>query len=363
MGEDRAQRWRCRWTSSGRSPARSRGASRPSWAGAGCCSEAEAEGAREGARLAASVLERCYPSSRHGGAIEFESDRAAARLAAALAFGAVTARVLAPGAPRAPDAVELCAVFNLGIGLVDSVCDGAPSIGGALLDLLDEVDLVEVAGEPRARGWLRATASPTLARDETASFTVDIVETFFELLHLLRPGTVWLQYRRRIGTQLERALEAERCSFGGAAAGIAPEGLVECSRLTSVMPFQIIENLASGNHAAPERSAGTLLGEALWRIDDLVDLCQDARSGALNAVLVAATVERARARAESDPVAVVASMLDSTHVGEAAVEAAERLQTGLRLAGGGRAATRAQPVRSFLAFIQRYAGLGPAQPS
>jgi hypothetical protein len=56
-------------------------------------------------------------------------------------------------------------------------------------------------------------------------------------------------------------------------------------------------------------------------------------------------------------------MLDSTHVGEAAVEAAERLQTGLRLAGGGRAATHAQPVRSFLAFIQRYAGLGPAQPS
>ena len=27
----------------------------------------------------------------------------------------------------------------------------------------------------------------------------------------------------------------------------------------------------------------------MWRIDDLVDLCQDARPGALNAILLAAT--------------------------------------------------------------------------
>jgi len=45
-----------------------------------------------------------------------------------------------------------------------------------------------------------------------------------------------------------------------------------------VLPFEIIETLATGATTA----AGTDLGEAMWRIDDLVDLGRDASSGALN---------------------------------------------------------------------------------
>jgi hypothetical protein len=324
---------------------------------------AEAAAAREGARLAASVMQRCYPVGGEDGAIEFESGRTAARLAGALAFGAVAARVLAPRAGRGADAVELCAVFNLGIGLVDSLCDEAGSVGGALLDLLRGVDLVEVAEWPRPRGWLRAQAPVSVTRDDAAAFTVEIVETFFELLSSVWPGEVWAPYRRRIGAQLEGALEAERCSFLGTVAETAPARLIECSRLTSVMPFQIIESLAAGDHAPGDGRAGVLLGEALWRIDDLIDLCEDVRSGALNGVVLAAADERARAGAERGRVAVLESMLTSAHLADTAAEAAERLLAGLVLAGDGRAPVPGQSVSSFLAFVQRYAGLGPAEPS
>jgi hypothetical protein len=278
---------------------------------------AEAEAAQRGAQLLRSVVDRCYPGARLG----FESDRAAERLAAALVFGAETARVLGP--PATPEAEVLCAIFNLGIGLVDNLCDDDAETGLALLELVQGHGLVEAAEHPRARGWLRAALPQALARDHTAAFTADIVETFFAALHDVFPGDERLQHRRLVGERLEAALDAERASV----LRDPSDQLLECSRLTSVLPFQIIEILADG-----DRRAGTLLGEAMWRIDDLVDLRQDAGSGALNSILLAATNDL-----EAD-------------VGRAAAEAAEKLRAGL--AG--------RPGRSFLYFIQRYASIPPS---
>jgi hypothetical protein len=316
--------------------------------GADELAEAEAEAAQLGARLLAGVMHRCYPTSAHGDgtlALEFESDRQAARLEAALAFGAVTARVLGPGP------VELlCAIFNLGIGLVDSLCDEDAETGVAVLELIQEQDLVKAVAEPRGRGWLRAVLPPALADDYTAAFTVDIIEVFFETLHDAYPNGAWLEHRRAVGTQLESALEAERGSFAGSMDRTPGEQLLECSRLTSVLPFQIIEALAGGDHARTDPTAGTLLGEAMWRIDDLVDLCQDARSGALNGVLLAAD--------EREPVAALARLLASRDIAGAAAQAAGSLRAGFDRASPDRA-----DARDFLYFIQRYAGIGPRQTS
>ena len=120
---------------------------------------AEADAAQQGSRLLGVVIHRCYPEHRHAGAtFEFESERAAARLAAALAFGAVTARVLAPG--ELGGSVELlCAIFNLGIGLVDGLCDEDAETGGALLELVQRQDLAQAVEGPRPRGWLRDDAA------------------------------------------------------------------------------------------------------------------------------------------------------------------------------------------------------------
>jgi hypothetical protein len=289
----------------------------------------KAEAAQDGARLLHDVMQRCYGA---GVQLDYQGGGTAERLAAALAFGAVTARVLAThgqGGELARDAELLCAVFNMGIGLVDGVCDDDPETGGALLELVRRHDLVDASATPRERGWLRGTSTAALAQDHMVAFTADVIETFFETLHGVYPGDEWSERRRLVGAQLEAALDAEHRTVVRPAGDATVAELADCSRLTSVLPFEIIETLAGG------RGAGTLLGEAMWRIDDLVDLCEDARSGALNALLLQTSLER---------------VLSSGHVARAAAEAAADLQSALQ-----RAPDRA--ARSFLFFLQQYTGL------
>ncbi len=323
---------------------------------------AEAEAAQLGARLLTGVIHRCYPISREEGqaiALEFDSERDAARIDAALAFGAVTARVLAKhDVDRLSGLVELlCAMFNLGIGLVDGVCDEDAETGVALLELVQGSDLAQAAEEARARGWLRSTFPPVFVEDPTVAFTVDMIEAFFETLHGVYPDDGWLQQRRRVGAQLGAALEAERRSVIRSADQTAREELIECSRLTSVLPFQIIETLVGGDVAPTEPTVGTRLGEAMWRIDDLVDLCQDARRGSLNGVLLAAATSAGRP-GERDLLAALERLLDSTEIARVTADAAEELLAGLQLAGDDHPDTA-----TFLHFIQRYAEIAPQRRS
>jgi hypothetical protein len=106
---------------------------------------AQAEVAQRGARLLTWVIDQCYPIGRQGGralALEFESERDPTRVEAALAFGAVTAQLLAPGGWRDPEpfvgSVEtVCAMFiDLGIGLVDGLCDHDAVAGASFLRAL-----------------------------------------------------------------------------------------------------------------------------------------------------------------------------------------------------------------------------------
>jgi hypothetical protein len=316
---------------------------------------AEAQAADRGAHLRSCVLQQCYSISHQGsGALTFESERTAARLDGALAYGAVTARVLTKrdGGSFASSVELVCALFNLGIGLVDGLCDDDAETGRAVLELVQGSDLAKAAEEPRARRWLRSALPPALVTDPTVAFTADIIEAFFESLHAVYPDDRWLQHRRRVGTQLGAALEAERQSVIGSADQITREELIECSRRTSVLPFQIIETLANGDHTR-EPSAGTLLGEAMWRVDDLVDLCQDARRGSLNGVLLAVATGTGRPE-ERDLLAALERLVDSTDIADAADDAAKKLLSGLQLAGEHHEGTA-----SFLHFIQRYAGIAP----
>ena len=211
---------------------------------------AEADAAQCGARLVISLIHRCYPITRQVGAevaLDFGGERGAARLQAALAFGAATARALAPDL-RNPDVEFVCAMFNLGIGLVDGLCDEDAETGGALLALVNAHDLADAAEEPRARGWLRATLPPVAAGDPTAAFTADVIETFFEALHEVYPDDVW---RRRIGMQLGAALEAERAS-------VAPSADAARDQLLGVLAPNIGAALA--DHRDPRRRPACAFG-------------------------------------------------------------------------------------------------------
>ena len=281
---------------------------------------AAADAAHRGRRLLSAALAVCYPGRDL--VFEFEGEEVATRLQGALAFGAATAAVFSPGEPA--EGVELlCALFTLGIGLVDGLCDNEPEAGKQLLRLVQERSVAEAAEQRRGRGWLRSGVPPALALDPTVVFAADVVEAFFEMLHAVYPGGGWLPLRTTVGARLEAALEAERSSVDWSAQSAPRAQLIEWSRRTSVLPFEVVQILAGGR----ETTAATLLGEAVWRIDDLVDLDQDARTGALNAILVAGHED----------------------LGPAAVEAAQKLSAGLQLAAGSS--------MLFLWFVQQYAGI------
>ena len=240
----------------------------------------------------------------------------------------------------------VCATFNLGIGLIDGVCDGDLETGERLLHHLHAADLINATRTNRGRGWLRDGLTPALADDPSAAFTVDVVESFFETLHRVYPEDTNADVRRTVGDQMAVALEAESRSVGRPLVPASRQELIECSRATSVLPFEIIETLATAGSAS---TTGRLVGEAMWWIDDLVDLCDDTRRGTLNGVLLSVT--------DNEPgkpgIADLKRLLVSGSLAAAADRAAASLHAGLLRA----VTTRDR--NAFLQFVQRYAGLPP----
>ena len=331
--------------------------------------QAKAEATQRGKALLAEFITRCYgiqPQSSVAVLQQFQSEEVRAHVEGALAFGATSAIVLAPvkdvTKPDFKRIERLCAIFNLGIGLVDSLCDEDSGIGTSLISFLDGDMLMECAEAPRERGWLR-TALPSIPAGVAAmAFAADLIEVFFQQLHAVYPGDRSLDLRRGIGRQLAAALVAERNSVFWSPDMVERERSLHSSRLTSVLPLQIIETLACGSLTTDERTAGTLLGEALWRVDDLVDLCQDVRSGALNSLLLRALDDAARSEKAHDAVTALEGLLASSDIAEASAKAAECLVAGLGLADALQPAQR-EGTRAFLYFIQSYAGVPPATGS
>lgn len=308
-----------------------------------------------GRRLMTLLLKQCYPKA-DGLTVEFERTGDIPRIGAALAFGAVVSRVFGSSVDypsrRRFVAEFLCGTFNLAIGLIDSVCDANAMAGERLLGHFRDADLIGAADGRRGPGWLHAEMPLVLAADDGVAFTVSVTEAFFESLHDLYAEEA--DVRRVVGEQLADALEAETDSVCRPFTALSAERRIECSRATSVMPFEIIETITNAGRVPASLSAATLLGEAMWRIDDLVDLTDDVRSGALNALLLKAFHHRGRH--DGYEVADLQAVLASSGIASAAAEAAERLSGGLRLTG----IVVGDDQRAFLHFVQRYAGIEPA---
>lgn len=313
---------------------------------------AESNAARDGDQLMTEAIHRCYPLSRHGSqtvTARFDDHRAAGRVRSTLAFGAATAAVFTSPQHHdgRSDGVRLLgAVFNLGIGLLDGLCDEVPEIGRPLLELIHEQDVLDAARHPRRRGWLSGLLPVDLESDATASFAAAVVEAVFDLIHEIYAGDPWSRLRHQVGEQLMQALDAERLSVRFGREHAPPDLLIRSSYTTSVRPFEIVGTLA---HAGGPPPAARLLGEAMWRIDDLIDLCADAEAGALNALLVEAAGD------DVGP-AVLDQLLASDVIGRAAAEAAESLATAMQLLGDRRDQASSDVI---VAYVGRYAGIPP----
>ena len=246
--------------------------------------------------------------------VVFESTEERARIEQALLFGWATADVLAPTATDDRSHL-LCALFNLGIGMIDSFCDTDPQRGAALLEFVQSLDVESAASGPWQQGRMLASLPVGAAADPTIAFTARVIDAFYSVLHATHP----LSVRRYVGHLLAEALAAEQRSIARSSAG--PDELLEASRNTSVLPFLIMATLVKG-----DIDGATHLGEAMWRIDDLIDLDLDAHSGALNSLLLGGTPDRAVIEA-------------------VARDAADHLRAGIGTADG----------RHFLSFVHRYA--------
>ena len=250
--------------------------------------------------------------------VVFDSTEERTRIEQALLFGWVTADVLSP---RGTDDRShlLCAVFNLLIGMIDSFCDTASHNGDALLKSLRTFDAEATAIDLLQEGRMLASLPPAPAVDPTITFIARLIDAFYSVLHETHTASV----RRDVGRLLARALAAEQRSVAASSAG--PGELLEISRNTSVLPFLIMATLVQG-----DTIAATHLGEAMWRIDDLIDFHLDAQCGALNSLFI-------RKTPDCDDIKAVAR------------EAADHLRAGLGTADG----------RHFLRFVHRCAGVTP----
>ena len=321
-------------------------------------STAAAETERSGKALLRDLLTQLYPAARPGtvgSTIEFGTPEVAQRIERALSFGAVTARLLAPprrGGDEPGASLDLlCGTFNLGVGLVDGICDGSPAVGRRLLQQIRAADVLATARGQQTEGGVLAGLPAPLASDATVVFAGRVIDGFFEQLHSRDPDGQNDQLRRTVGTLMARALEAESQSICGTAAPDDAAKLVEWSRGTSVLPFQIIEHLATAGSELPPKTAGTLVGEAMWKIDDLVDLVEDAATGSLNAVLLP-TVEQ---RSVDSRRGGLATVLTSGIIPRTAAQAVQALEAGVSSAPG--MGTDGGACDAFLLFVQRYAGI------
>jgi hypothetical protein len=311
---------------------------------------AESTTAAMGRQLTTRLLMQCYPEADDV-AVEFERTGDMTRIGAALAFGAVTSRVLARAGVLATPPVRteyICAIFNLAIGLVDGICDGDADTGTQLLAAIFDADLIGAAVRRRGHGWLHAALPDLLTGDDAVAFTASVTEAFYDNLHDLyadQPGV-----RRMVGEQLAEALEAETDSVRDPFTALSPARRVECSRTTSVSPFTIIDTITTAGRST--ESTATMLGEAIWRIDDLVDIIDDARSSALNGVLLQAC--RRRGHHDGYDVTDLREVLGPNGIASAAAEAADRLRDGL-----GSGAIASDDRLAYLGFVQRYAGIEP----
>jgi hypothetical protein len=313
---------------------------------------AQADAARDGARLWTLVAHGRGPVTiSDGTTLGFEVLREAnaSRLDASLAFGAAVAALLTPDPPVRAAVETLCAIFNLGAGVVDGVCDRDPAAGVRLLEVA-QAAIADAVSTRCHSDWLQARIPRELSNDLLIGFAAAVVEALVDAVHAAYPqdGVA----RRRVGRALEAALEVEYRSIGWSTMNAPLAQLTDWSRMTSVLPFQII-NLIVGGEPIEEPSAATLLGEAAWLIDDLVDLLQDARTGALNAVLLAPVGRAGLPNWPASRPEILEALVGSDDLADAAARAAECLASGLQLAGTG----RQQSARSFIHFLQRYAGI------
>jgi hypothetical protein len=198
------------------------------------------------------------------------------------------------GGRRCDDAASLGGLFNLGISLMDTLCDSVPESSGALRKTLDADMLQRMTrdGPKEIRGIVDGIA------DDDMRVVMKIVCGFFD--RLPRSNR---QYSNRLVVMEKELLAAYSAELSSTDASRSSTGrceeMVRISERKSMAPFRVISevvrlHLPTRNESDWRdriRRAARYLGRIFWHVDDLVDVVNDCRWAAVNSVLARSGVD------------------------------------------------------------------------
>ncbi len=234
-------------------------------------------------------------------------------------MGGVLADLLDVSGPQRDPSIDWCARFNLGISLIDWLCDeaGVPA--------RDIAKLPSLAPLSRRRTAVRPRGDPVISfLDELAA---DLLQELVREAGPPRRGeprsAVWPSLRRLLRAELAAA---DPDFFDPA----HPRAALPVLRLKSVEPFRIMaertvsraDEAPSASRVSDARQIGRAIGECIWLADDADDLWRDLDAGCGNLFVAEA--------AAADPMVVSAD--EKTIVDIAVVRVLRRERVAERLA-------------------------------
>ena len=263
-----------------------------------------------------------------------------------------------------PAAASTCALFNAGIVLFDRVCDDVAGGVAELSRAFDGATMERLADDPRGAPALLAAArahpSPEIR------ILLKVVSAFYTRARdaAARPLAAGdTGAFRRLNELLLQAYGAQIRAAGappasGGLEAVEAVGAVEtAARAKSILPFEVMLQVAALGDAAPDppaaaRALARDVGTVFWLADDLVDLCKDLRTHSANALLCEARRTYAiTARSPDGDAHLLRRLLE----GPLLDQAVERL--GSSLASVARALDAAPSTPRFRDLLAAYVGV------
>ncbi len=304
---------------------------------------ARTERRRFGRRLRAELLAPAlgpedYEELRSASAFDSPDGRLFRRLSLMLAFGYDIGAGLASAddcEPRIGHQVGcLCALFNCGIALFDTLYDRLPELSLELSRALD-VDSLRAAMCDRTH-IVEMTRQTAAIEALESRIVLRVVVAFYERLWSTAACGLASPEWRGLDDLLAEAYLAEMISVVGEAAwGASEQGVQTVATAKAVLPFQVMAAVVAVcappaavpviGTAGEERelvNAAGRLGTVFSLVDDLMDLVHDTERGAVNAIAL-----RVSGGERHEPPSLVRRLLEGFEIDEAVAELGANVST------------------------------------
>jgi hypothetical protein len=216
-----------------------------------------------------------------------------ARTPITLSFGCTLSEGLQSLDGHPPDGAiaETCGIFNFGISIFDLLHDAQPRLVSGFASRFDRNVLLKLHSDSASPHSLRD--SSRACEEPEIRLLLQTIAGVYERLYGLAadlPNGAFTNVTSLLSAAYAAEMQSSAC-----ASATAPERLA-ISRAKSTLPFAIIAAIGAlrREHDADRTAHETLvndIGTIFWLTDDLVDVVGDARSGALNSLLVRAAGE------------------------------------------------------------------------